>query len=250
MIISHKHKFIFVKCGKVAGTSLEIALRPHLGDEDIITPVVDHDERYAADHNIPGPKNYKNSDFYEKRVVNSASRGIFYEHAWAYEVRGLVGDDVWNNYYTFAIERDPREKSLSTYYHHRYGIRSSIPNLLVNTVLAYAPKMFNALRPPHPIISKTCSLSKWLDLDKEFGFSENWGRYTVDDKVVVDKVYSFDDLEIMVQELSGIMGKNIRMPRLKSGFRKKRKLTHSEEEKLEGLLSNPIYMKEFGILNN
>ena len=47
MIISHKYKFIFVKCGKVAGTSIEIALRKCLGDKDISTPVVDYDEAYA-----------------------------------------------------------------------------------------------------------------------------------------------------------------------------------------------------------
>ena len=40
MILSHKYKFIFVKPAKVAGTSLELALRPLLGPDDVATPVV------------------------------------------------------------------------------------------------------------------------------------------------------------------------------------------------------------------
>ena len=37
MIISHKHKFIFFKTRKTAGTSLQIALSEFCGSDDIIT---------------------------------------------------------------------------------------------------------------------------------------------------------------------------------------------------------------------
>ena len=39
MIISHKHKFIFIKTFKVSGTSMEIALSRHIGGKDILTPL-------------------------------------------------------------------------------------------------------------------------------------------------------------------------------------------------------------------
>ena len=39
MIISHRHKFIYLKPRKVAGTSVEVALAQHCGDDDIVTPV-------------------------------------------------------------------------------------------------------------------------------------------------------------------------------------------------------------------
>ena len=39
MIISHRHRFIYVKARKVAGTSVEVALAKHCGDADIVTPV-------------------------------------------------------------------------------------------------------------------------------------------------------------------------------------------------------------------
>ena len=38
MIISHKHKFIFIKTRKTAGTSIELFLSRFCGPEDIITP--------------------------------------------------------------------------------------------------------------------------------------------------------------------------------------------------------------------
>ena len=39
MIVSHKHKFIFLKTKKTAGTSIELALSPFCGDSDILAPL-------------------------------------------------------------------------------------------------------------------------------------------------------------------------------------------------------------------
>ena len=44
MIISHKHKFIFIKTFKVSGTSMEIALSRYTGKKDILTPLNLEDE--------------------------------------------------------------------------------------------------------------------------------------------------------------------------------------------------------------
>lgn len=47
MIISHKHKFLYIKAQKTAGTSIEIALSNICGESDIITPIsrVDEEKR-------------------------------------------------------------------------------------------------------------------------------------------------------------------------------------------------------------
>ena len=44
VIISHRHRFIFIKTGKTAGTSVEIALSKFCGPEDVITPISPEDE--------------------------------------------------------------------------------------------------------------------------------------------------------------------------------------------------------------
>lgn len=45
MIISHKHKFIFIKTKKTAGTSIEIALSSICDADDIITRISSEDEK-------------------------------------------------------------------------------------------------------------------------------------------------------------------------------------------------------------
>src|SRR5256885_6419869 len=49
MIISHKHKFIFIKTVKTAGTSLEIFLSQHCGPDDVLSlfdpPIEGHHPR-------------------------------------------------------------------------------------------------------------------------------------------------------------------------------------------------------------
>ena len=39
MIISHRYKFIFIKTHKTAGSSMEMALGPLCGPDDIIAPM-------------------------------------------------------------------------------------------------------------------------------------------------------------------------------------------------------------------
>jgi hypothetical protein len=93
MIISHKHKFIFVKTVKTAGTSIEIFLSQHCGPLDIVTPIIPHVEPHAA-------RNHEG----------------YYNHMPAYEIRDRIGLDIWNSYFKFCVERNPWEKTLS-YYH-------------------------------------------------------------------------------------------------------------------------------------
>jgi|APSaa5957512535_1039671.scaffolds.fasta_scaffold79415_2 hypothetical protein len=75
MIISHKHKFIFVKTAKAADTMLDLALREHLGEYDISTPVVSYDEEKAQENGYPGPQNF-NKD-YEIRTKTFCAIKVF-----------------------------------------------------------------------------------------------------------------------------------------------------------------------------
>jgi hypothetical protein len=57
MIISHEHKFIFIKTKKTAGTSIELALSQLCGPDDIIPPTTESDETLR----VPGsePRNWR-----------------------------------------------------------------------------------------------------------------------------------------------------------------------------------------------
>ena len=55
MIISHKHKLIFVKTKKTAGTSFEIALSNFTNQASIITPISKDDEKLRQKMGLLGP---------------------------------------------------------------------------------------------------------------------------------------------------------------------------------------------------
>ena len=55
MLVSHKHRFIFVKTRKTGGTSVELALAPHCGPDDIITPL----KEYGSETAGISPRNYR-----------------------------------------------------------------------------------------------------------------------------------------------------------------------------------------------
>lgn len=91
MLISHRHKFIFVHVQKTGGSSIWRALAP-LCDPSELT---------------------------------LAERSGLHSHSPASEIIRVVGRDVWDSYFTFAFERNPWDKCLSLYYYqlqnwHRY----------------------------------------------------------------------------------------------------------------------------------
>ncbi|NVK26729.1 MAG: sulfotransferase family 2 domain-containing protein [Flavobacteriia bacterium] len=175
MIVSHKHKFIFVKTKKTAGTSVEIALSSICGPDDIITPITPADEEYRAELNYRSAQNYvipfsryNLKDF--GRMILQKKRLIFYNHMPAVQIKRYIGADIWNSYFKFTIERNPYDKFVSLYY--------------------------------------------WKGGDEQFGnmtkFIESGvaisgdGKqyYNIDGKLAVDSVYRFESLDAAMADIS------------------------------------------------
>jgi len=100
VIISHKHKFIFIKTNKTAGTSIEIALSKFCGPDDIITPIDAKDEEIRQEFGYRGPQNYDG----------------FYNHISAKEIKDKIDATVWDGYFKFCVERNPWDRFISFYY--------------------------------------------------------------------------------------------------------------------------------------
>lgn len=121
MIISHRYKFVFIKTMKTAGTSIEVYLSRYCGNDDIVTPIYPVVESHR-------PRNHNGFFSPMRELLHSRFRGTdgtikelfrqqrFYNHIPAYKVRARVPAHVWNTYFTFCVERNPWDKTLSHYY--------------------------------------------------------------------------------------------------------------------------------------
>lgn len=116
MIISHRHKFIFLKTNKTAGTSVEIALSRYCGPEDVITPISPEDEAIRQSLGYPGAQNFK---LPLKQSITHYLRHRewprLYNHMSAKEVIRIIGQETWSEYFTFCFERNPWARAISLY---------------------------------------------------------------------------------------------------------------------------------------
>jgi hypothetical protein len=106
VIVSHAHRFIFLKTRKTAGTSVEIALSTAAGPDDLITPVSDVDEELRRSVGGRAAQNFDSPPLPRKA----------FSHMHARMVQKLVGPEVWGAYYKVAIERNPWDTVVSLYY--------------------------------------------------------------------------------------------------------------------------------------
>lgn len=126
MILSHKNKFVFIKTRKVSGTSMEISLSQFCGKDDIITPITYEDEIVRLDLGGVLPQNYggRNEEKFREMIRQRRQdnpkvkhKGRFYNHIPAVDVRKRVGSEIWNDYFTFSMERHPYDKVVSNVYY-------------------------------------------------------------------------------------------------------------------------------------
>ena len=107
MIISHRHKFVYLKARKVAGTSVEVALAKHCGEGDIVTPIGAFDPKWDEEqYDHPGTK-----------------RQGYSRHATLVPVRKKLGRDLWDAYFKFSIVRNPWDLVVS---HYHWSTRGDI----------------------------------------------------------------------------------------------------------------------------
>lgn len=227
MIISHRHRFIFIKTEKTAGTSIEMALAKVCGPDDVITAVVHAADRellrslgpaYRSQQNDVVPLRFL-TPLDIARAVKARRRPRFTNHMGATEIRRFVPPDVWNGYYKFCVERNPWDKAISNYSWWRQleshfrrdpaGFRRELGAAAggVEWMIAH-----------HPVGEMT--LSQFVQSGRG-NLVRGYDLYTIDGEVVVDRIVRFERLAEEISEVARHLGIDDlpELPRAKSGIR-------------------------------
>lgn len=124
MIVSHRHRFIFLKVPKTAGTSVEVALSRICGDDAVVTPlappVEGHEPRNWRGLFNPLPELlHRRCQRPFRPLEDLAHYRRYYNHMPAVAVRNRAPRRVWRSYLKFCVERNPWDKVVSHYWMER-----------------------------------------------------------------------------------------------------------------------------------
>ena len=197
MIISHKHRLIFIHCRKAAGSSIVVSLSRYLGDEDIqISAIPD-----TGLCGLKPPKRMVNLGLAEltirQRLRLLYSRNRYQvisenvkkefrkclsstpQHSEATDIRSCFPSE-WSSYKKFCVVRNPWTKTFSDYLWRTRKLKR--PPTFKEYVLALqSGNNLNGIVPKN---------------------HNNWNMYTIEDQVVVDYAVNFDTL---ASDLGGVL---------------------------------------------
>jgi hypothetical protein len=197
MIISHKHKFIYIKTRKTAGTSIQQAIEKYCGSNDIICPIGPHTQEELETYT---PRNYEG----------------FNGHDFAHKVRSQIGEDVWNEYFTFTFVRNPWDKLISQFWFDFKGKSRTLD----------AFKRY---------------LRTQTNEEENKRHLGNWFYYTDSDgkSVIVDYIGQYENLQVDYGVVCNRLGIPIQtLPRLKAGIREEASYQNYYDEKDREIIKN------------
>jgi len=195
MIISHSHRFIFIKSAKTAGTSLESALSLYCSGDDIVTPLGDYSVNRDEDGNW---------------IHKAMNAGDFKQHDHAITIKSKVPPDVWSGHFKFSIARNPWDRVVSLFFwlhrnnpvlkpRRRFYHRLGVP--------------FDELGPARTLFSEFVGKGDWETNDR---------FYIIDNELCVDYVIRYENLGEGISHVCRMVGVEVpALPNLKVGIRAK-----------------------------
>ena len=196
MILSHTHKYLFIKSTKTAGTSIEAALSHHCGGNDVVTPL----------------GNYEfNRDESGAWVHKSMNEGAYQQHDDALTIKNSLPADLWNSYFKFSIARNPWERTLSRFFWNHRSDPALKPSKRFYHHLGIP---FDELGPARKAFARFLREEEW-DTNDRF--------YIIDGELCVDYVIRYEHLADYLKEVCRRVGlPELTLPHLKSGMRSRK----------------------------
>lgn len=201
MIISHSHKFIFIKSLKTAGTSVEAALSNHCGGNDVVVPINDfghnRDEKGEFVHRA------MNADEFYRKIG---------QHVDAPTIKAREPAEIWNNYFKFSITRNPWDRALSYFFWDKRQDPALKPRKRFYHYLGVPFDEFAIVK------------NQFTEFVKSRSLENNDRFYCIDDQLCVDFVIRYESLEEDYNEVCRRIGIPVTgLPHLKTGIRQERR---------------------------
>lgn len=181
MIVSHEHRFIFLRTEKTAGTSLSRALHDALGDKVI-----------SAKRETPGWARFSPIHYGALKRQIPDLFGL-HPHASARQVRRILGRRIFDSYFKFAIERNPWERQVSLYGHREW-------------------------KKNNKDLDFDRDIRSLLYRGTEYVRLNNWSIYAIGDSIVADRILRYETLAEDLRRLCTDLkfGHDLVMPQLRS----------------------------------
>ena len=194
MIISFKHKYIFIKNRKVAGSSIQYILKKYLFDFDKDVSSLSR----LHDHELQN-----SNDFNQKYLDNINIDPNFNQHSSLIEICDYLKinlQEARDNFFIFCIERNSYDKAVSSY---EFSRKKKNPD--------------GTLKCPY--------LKNFIDMfDYPKLIPSDWNNYSKNTQIFVDQIYQFDQLTNLIYDLNKrfnnkIPDQELSKIKLKSGYR-------------------------------
>ncbi len=208
MIISHTHRFIFLKTQKTAGTSVELALSRICGPNDVITPVAKEDEaiRQAmglGPQNVEVPMSKRPADWRLRRLLGLRTSWVgasYYNHMPASQLRRSMDPELFDAYRKVTIVRNPWDREVSLYFWHYRG------------------------KDKRPSFERFVRMPRFRPQRKTFDL------FSIDRKIVADTILRYETLQDDFSNFVAMLGvpEKLELPKAKGAHRNKAARNYQE----------------------
>ena len=184
MIISHRHQFIFFKTRKTAGTSIEMALAAHCGQDDVVTGI--NPASLPAGYTHP---------------VRNNEGSLSYGHVTPKTIRDYIPVQVWDSYLKIVPIRNPWDRVVSMFW-----FRQQEPNWKGHDFKSFVHR-FATGGPPN---------KNHTNIPSHTGFLST----SVTDPIAADYIIRYEHLQRDVDALGAKLGLALgSLPHAKGGYR-------------------------------